>query len=190
MKTHPYAQLLGGLCAIALASCASSPQTTRVPVSASLRPDNTNAGRVYQAVNQYRLGKGRSQLQRHAGLDRLAQQHCEYLRQNRGKFSLSGKNVSHFGFEGRVLYAREQFSMGSISENVAATSRSSNNPAPVLLELWKNSNSHNKNMLESWTHTGVAVVVDSDGMVFSTQLFATQSAGQSQLALRERFNRF
>jgi uncharacterized protein YkwD len=189
MKTHPYTQILGVLCAAVFTSCATPPATTRVPVSASMRTDNPAASRVHEQVNAYRQSKGRSALQRHAGLDRLAQQHCEYLRKNRGTFSLSGKNVSHYGFEGRALYARESFSMNSVSENVAATSRSSANPAPVLLELWKNSKSHHQNMLESWTHTGVGVVVDSDGMVFSTQLFATMAL-PSQMALRERFNRF
>jgi hypothetical protein len=43
-------------------------------------------------------------------------------------------------------------------------------------------------MTESWTHSGVGVVVDSDGMVFATQIFATKN--QSQLAMRERMNNF
>ena len=188
MKTHPYTQLLGVLCVAALASCANPPATTRVPVSASMRSDNSASGRVYQEVNNYRQSNGRNALQRHPGLDRLAQQHCEYLRKHRGTFSLSGKNVSHFGFEGRALYARESFSMNSVSENVAAAYQPGASAPEVLLQLWRNSTDHHTNMLENWTHSGIGVVVDSDGMVFATQIFATKS--YSQMALRERMNSF
>lgn len=176
------------LCAAALASCATPPETQKIQVSATLRPDNSVSGRVLQEVNAYRASNGCSQLQRHSGLDRLAQEHCEYLRQHRGSFSLSGRNVSHFGFEGRTLAARELYQMDGVSENVAAANYPGQSPAPVLVGLWKDSKDHNKNMLDDWTHTGVGVVIDSDGMVFSTQLFST--VRQSQLAMREKFNSF
>ena len=45
----------------------------------------------------------------------------------------------------------------------------------MLIELWKDSKDHHKNMLDDWTHTGIGVVVDSDGMVFATQIFSTVS---------------
>jgi uncharacterized protein YkwD len=70
---------------------------------------------------------------------------------------------------------------------VAATS-SGKNLAPGIVNLWAGSKNHEFNMRQSWTHTGVATVTDSDGMVFATQLFATVSS--SKLATRERFNRF
>lgn len=188
MKTYPYMKVIAVACVGALASCATPPKTTRMPVSASLRPDSSLSGQVLQEVNSYRRSHGAADLQRHAGLDRLAQEHCEYLRQNRGKFGLYGKNVSHFGFEGRALLARERYHMESVSENVAAANYPGKKPAPVLLKLWSESKDHEYNMRGAWTQTGVGVVVDSDGMVFSTQLFATVS--HSQLATRERFNRF
>jgi hypothetical protein len=43
-------------------------------------------------------------------------------------------------------------------------------------------------MLDDWTHSGIGVVVDSDGTVFATQLFATRS--YSQMAFREKMNSF
>jgi hypothetical protein len=43
-------------------------------------------------------------------------------------------------------------------------------------------------MLDDWTQTGIGVVVDSDGMVFATEIFSTVS--NSQMSVRERFNRF
>ena len=188
MKTQPATRLLAVLSAATLASCANRPEPTKVQVSATLRPASSVSGQVLQEVNSYRTSKGQNPLQRHSGLDRLAQEHCEYLRQHRGTFELSGKNVSHYGFEGRTLAARQLYNMENVSENVAAANHPGKNPVPVLVGLWKGSKGHHKNMLEDWTHTGVGVVVDRDGMVFSTQLFSTVS--YSQMATRERFNRF
>ena len=188
MKTSPSTRILTVICAAALASCANPPEPVRMPVSASVRPGASITSRLYQEINSYRRSRGRSELQRHAGLDQLAQSHCEYLRKHRGSFSLSGKNVSHIGFEGRTLIARERYQMANISENVAASSKVPGSTTRRLIDLWIGSKSHHKNMLDDWTHTGVGVVVDSDGMVFATQLFTT--VNPSQLSTRERFNRF
>ncbi len=188
MKTYPNLKVIAVACIGALASCATTPETTRMPVSASLHPDSSLSGRILTEVNAYRRSCGASELQRHAGLDQLAQQHCEYLRQHRGQFTIYGKNVSHFGFEGRALLARERFQMMSVSENVAAAQNPGSNPAPALVDLWVNSKDHEYNMRSDWTHTGIGVVKDSDGTVFATQLFSTVS--YSQLATRDRFSRF
>lgn len=168
-----------------------------MPVSASIRPespalnenrnDRSLAGRLFAEINSYRLSQGEGELERHAGLDRLAREHCEYLRQNRGTFSLYGRNVSHYGFEGRAIVAREHYQMASVAENVAATNQPGNS-AHNLLALWKNSKDHHKNMTDDWTCSGIGVVVDSDGMVFATQLFATRN--YSHLAMRERLTSF
>lgn len=173
-------------CSGALASCATQPKTTRVPMSASLHPDTSLTGQVCKEVNSYRLDHGASELQRHPGLDRLAQEHCEYLRQHRGSFGIYGKNVSHFGFEGRAGIIRERFQMQSSSENVAAANPVGKRAAPLLVKLWSESKGHDYNMRASWTYTGIGVVVDNDGMVFSTQIFATETP-YSQLASRDLF---
>lgn len=188
MKTCLFIQLLAMVGVGGLASCAEPPKPIKVPVVANLQPNTSPSGQVFQAVNAYRRSQGAAELQRHPGLDRLAQQHCEYLRQHRGTFVLNGKNVSHIGFEGRALYAREVYHMENISENVASANHTGTNPAPVLLTLWKNSKDHQKTMVDAWTHSGIGVVVDADGMVFADQLFATVSS--SQVAARNRFNRF
>jgi uncharacterized protein YkwD len=167
------AHLLAMVCASAMAACANKHESAKVGISAPVRPDTSLSGQVFAAVNAYRGSQGAKELQRHAGLDRLALQHCQYLRQHRGTFLLSGKNVSHFGFESRVLFARERYQMTAMSENVAASSQAGSHPAPVLVRLWAGSKGHRKNMLGDWTDTGIGVVVDSDGTVFATELFAT-----------------
>lgn len=139
-------------------------------------------------VNSYRRSLGASDLQRHPGLDRLAQEHCEYLRQHKGTSGLYEKNASHFGFEDRVLLVRERYQMRSVSENVAAATHPGDNPAPVLVRLWAESKNHEYNMRSEWTHTGIGVVKDSDGTVFATQLFSTVK--NSHLTTRDRFNSF
>jgi len=187
MKT-PYHPLLGLFCAIALASCADNSHPVNTPVSGSVRPDNSAAGNLFQEVNAYRRSKGVKELQRHSGLDRLAQDHCEYLRQHRGTFSLAGGNISHMGSDGRSAVARERYNMSNVGENVAAANHAGGSPVQSLMSLFKTSAQQNKNLLDKWTHTGVGVVVDSDGTVFATQLFATQN--YSQLSSRDRFSRF
>jgi uncharacterized protein YkwD len=196
MNTPLSTRWFGLLCAAALSSCANQSDSARIPVSATLnaeiipvsRSGHTLTDRIFDEVNSYRRSQGLKEVQRHAGLDRLAQSHSEYLRQNRGKFSLHGKNVSHYGFEGRAMDARQNLGMLSVSENVAAANYPGQSAPGVLLELWRNSRDHHHNMTEKWTHSGIGVVVDSDGMVFATQLFATRN--HSQLAMRERMNSF
>jgi len=188
MKTHPGTCFVGLLCAAALASCAGPPESTRLPVAANLSPDTSLNGRVFDEVNSYRRSRGLNPLQRHAGLDRLAQRHSEYLRQHRGTFSLHGRNVSHHGFDGRALLARQNFQMMNVSENVASAYSPGTGTPAALVSLWRGSRDHHKNMTDKWTHSGIGVVVDSDGTVFATQLFATRN--YSQMAMRERMNQF
>jgi uncharacterized protein YkwD len=188
MKTNTSLKVIVVACVGALASCATQPVTTKMPVSATLRPDSSLSGQVFQEVNSYRRSHGASELQRHAGLDRLAQEHCEYLRSHRGQFGLYGKNDSHVGFEARTLVARERYQMQNVSENVAAANHPGKSAAPVLVKLWSESKDHEFNMRQDWTHTGVGVVVDSDGTVFSTQIFAT--VANFQMTTRNRFNSF
>jgi uncharacterized protein YkwD len=134
------------------------------------------------------MAKGRNALPRHAGLDRLAHQHCVFLSQNRGKFGLYGKTVSHYGFEGRAVIAREKFHMANVSENVAATSSGGKGSAPAFVRLWTNSKDHEHNMRDKWDYTGVGTVTLADGTTIATQLFATYNP--SHLTLTERFREF
>ncbi len=181
---NPNIRFMTLVCIACLASCASPPaEPARMPISPSSGTDNSLSSRLFRDVNAYRRSQGGRDLQRHSGLDKLAQGHSEYLLKNRGSFSLNGKNVSHFGFEGRYLTARERFQMSSVSENVVASSSPQH-----LLQLWKTSKDHHKNMLDDWTHSGIGVAVDSDGMIFATQLFSTQNS--SQRSMQERFNHF
>ncbi len=196
MKTSHITRSCGLLCAAILSSCAPPADTSQTQVSSganaqsspSRNGDKSIKSEIFNQVNAYRRSKGVKDVQRHAGLDRLAQEHCEYLRQNRGSFSIYGKNVSHYGFEGRAVAAREHYQMPNSSENVAAAYNPGSNAAPAVIALWKESNDHHKNMLDTWSHGGVGVVVDSDGTVFATQMFG--AASNSQMRLRDKMNSY
>lgn len=179
---NPKIGLMTLLCIAGLASCASPPtEPASTPTAASPGTDNSISSRLFRDINAYRRSQGGRDLQRHSGLDKLAQGHSEYLLKHRGSFSLNGKNVSHFGSEGRFFVARERFKMSSLSENVAASPNSQH-----ILQLWKASKDHHKNMLDDWTYSGIGVAVDKDGMIFATQLFSTQNS--SQRSIQQRFN--
>jgi uncharacterized protein YkwD len=171
MKSKLKAKLLIAALCGAVFSC-SSPQATvsAVPATPSSRSGSSLSDQVFAEVNSYRVSKGKRPLDRHAGLDRLAQQHCNYLAKNGAKFSLHGKYVSHIGFEGRSLAAKQAYKITTIGENVVA---SSNHSPKHLVELWAGSRTHEQNMRSDWSCTGVATAVNTEGMLVSTQIFGS-----------------
>jgi uncharacterized protein YkwD len=171
MKSKLKAKLLIAALCGAVFSC-SSPQATvsPVPVSTSFSSGSSLSDQVFAEVNSYRASKGKATLRRHAGLDRLAQQHCDYLAKNGEKFSLYGKYVSHFGFEGRSMTAQQVYKIETIGENVVA---SSNHSPKHLVKLWAGSRTHEQNMRSDWSCTGVATAVNTEGMLVSTQIFGS-----------------
>lgn len=163
-----------GVCiATLLASCATRPpRIIKAPV---VTAGNSSLSRkLFQEVNTYRGSHGSPDIQRNATLDRLAQEHCEYLRRNRGTFSVHGKNVSHFGSETRSSIAIGNLQMLDYGENVASTTSygSDARTARALVILWQQSHGHEPVMRNpAWTDTGIGAVVDADGTVFATQVF-------------------
>lgn len=174
--------------AVSLGASASAVEPVLEPVVTVAISSGNVADGIHAKVNAYRKSIGKPALQRHAGLDKLARQHSEFMRRNRGKFSLSSTgNISHFGFEGRTLAARRGLGMSDISENIG-TCGGAGNAAGTLVEAWKKSRGHNLNLKGSWTQTGIGVVVDSDGTVFATQIFGI--GGNSHMGMTERLRSF
>ena len=174
-----------------LAPCAPAldhGSTTTLPVATAATGHDRLAGNIHAQVNAYRQSLGKPGLKRNAGLDRLAQQHSEFMRRNRGKFGKGGKgNITHFGFEERSLMAQRGMGMSDVGENVGTCSRTGR-PADVLVEAWKKSKGHQMNLKGGWTQTGIGVVVDADGTVFATQLFG--NADRSHMTLVNRMRSF
>lgn len=179
----------GGLAvSMLLASCGPQLTTTTVPMSSQpvSKGDGTLEGSIHAQVNSFRSSVGRKEVRRHAGLDKMAQQHSDYMRASRGKSS--GGSLTHFGFEERALKAQRMMSMGEVAENIATCSRQGNNAVPVLVNAWKNSTGHMKNMKGQWDVTGIGVSVDSDGTVFATQIFANED--NSHMTMSHRMRQF
>jgi uncharacterized protein YkwD len=190
MKTIP-SQLLGAAAgAMLLASCGPKLDSTTVLMSTGpvTKSDGSIAGNIHAQVNSYRQAKGEAALSRHAGLDRMAQQHSEFMRRNRGKFGGASGNLTHYGFEERALSAQRTMSMSNVAENVATCSGNFGSAANTLFGAWKGSSSHEKNIRGDWNATGIGVVVDDDGTVFATQLFGSQS--HSHMAMSDRMRQF
>ncbi len=172
---------------LGLMSCVAP---TKIKVSANSQ-DRLVASQIFDQVNTYRKSKGSGPLLGHPALNRMAEQHSEYMRGNRGKFNLNGKNVSHIGSEGRAVEAMRMHHFISFSENVAAAPKASSvsQSAANLVTLWIHSPDHEAAMRNpDYTHTGVGIVTDADGTIFATQLFGTLT--DSPMNDRMRFNGF
>src|SRR5690348_2947039 len=142
MKNTPSRLVVAAAGAMLFASCGPQLNTTTVPMStasAAVKSDGSLAGTIYAQVNSYRASKGKSQLPRHAGLDKMAREHSEYMLRN------SKSGISHYGFEERALKAQRLMSMGEVSENVATCRGQGGNAASVLVEAWKKSSGHEMN---------------------------------------------
>lgn len=189
MKNQLFFQsvILGLIATTTLVSCTHT-GTRTAPVAAA-SPNARLADSVTGSVNSYRLSHGAAELKRHAGLDLLARNHCEFMRTNRGKFEPNETSGTHTGFDGRAYAARRHYYFTNSSENVAAVSKGASDArsAAKLLALWKDSPQAEMTMgNKDWTHTGIGTVTDSDGTVFATQIFGTENLFHS--ARRERFN--
>lgn len=177
-----------------LASCSSSLDTTRVPMSstagapaASARSAGNVTDQLAQKLNQHRASIGRDPLPRHPGLDKMAREHCAFMARNRGKFSVHSKNISHYGFEQRAMMAQRAYGMGACAENVAGGFMQGD-IATQLTEAWVASSKHSNNLKQKWHATGIAVYVASDGFVYATQIFAMK--GESRMAFYDNLRRF
>jgi uncharacterized protein YkwD len=180
---------MAGVATLLLASC--GPQLTQPAPSVSTQVSRGNgslAGSIHAQVNSHRGSIGKPAVRRHAGLDRIAQQHSEFMRLNRGKFQGGSSNLSHYGFEERAMAAQHYLGMSSVAENIATCSGGFNSPATTLVEAWKKSSGHAKNLKGQWDVTGIGVVVDADGTVFATQIFATEN--HSHMAMVDRMKQF
>lgn len=174
--------------ALLLSSCGSDLSVERVAMAQSGGDTSSQTvDALHQTINSHRRSIGKAALTRHSGLDQLAYQHCKFMANNRGKFTLGSQNISHYGFEERALMAKRAYRLESLSENVAGGKISGDIPA-TLLTSWNNSSKHRYNLSQDWDATGLGVYVADDGMVYATQLFAIRN--RSHMALTDRMTSF
>jgi uncharacterized protein YkwD len=118
--------------------------------------DESVAADIYLLTNEERQKEGLSPLIIDLELERLAQEHAEYMWET--------GECTHYGFS---LRAEQVFNMGysNVSENVAYNER---RVASSFIRAWMNSTGHRMNILDNGiTHIGVGVCGD-----YAVQLFA------------------
>jgi uncharacterized protein YkwD len=178
---------------VLVASCSPPTRSVRVPMSSAPPPataaDGSLAGSIHAQVNAYRRSFGKPALQRHAGLDRMAREHAESMRRNRGQSGRAAAGrISHDGFEERSLEARRLMGLSDVGENVGTCRGSRSGAAGTLVTAWTGSAGHRMNLKGAWSRTGIGAVVDADGTVFAVQIFGTDD--RSHLTLSNRMRAF
>jgi uncharacterized protein YkwD len=91
-------------------------------------------------------------------------------REHSAEMARSGKTISHRGFSQRLEDIRKKIPYRAAAENVAAAA-GYEDPARSVVEGWKKSPEHRKNMLGNFSLTGIGVAQSNDGTYFFTQIF-------------------
>lgn len=121
---------------------------------------------TWEATNREREERGLSALAWNDGLAAVARAHSRDMAR-RGYFghdSPEGRGPSDRAREARIEYRR-------LAENVASNLHMEA-PVATAVKGWIESPSHRKNLLNPvFTHTGIGVAVDDDGLVIFTQMF-------------------
>ncbi len=117
---------------------------------------------VVAKTNQFRKENGLGALQSNEFLNELAQKHSEAMAKGRSSFG-------HEGFERRNAQATAKLkNISTFAENVAYGATT----ATQVVNNWKNSPGHRKNMLgKSYKFIGVGIAKSPNGQLFYTQLF-------------------
>ncbi len=130
----------------------------------SFAPDN-NAGIVQDVLsqtNQFRKSKGLPGLIMRNELNAIAQKHSSDMARGRVGFG-------HGGFAKRNAMAGKKIKpMANFAENVAYGATS----GKEVVNMWKNSSGHRRNMLGRYKYIGIGLAKDRKGRIFYTQVFA------------------
>lgn len=148
---------------VLLASCTPHTELNLPPVSGS---ENEQ---IQQSINYYRNAFGKTSLEPHKELSRIALQHSRNMADSHRPNAFT---LSHQGFGKRAAEAHS-IGMLAVSENIAVAKGMGQQNISSIVENWIDSRSHRKNLLGDYTHTGVAVAHAADGSVYATQLFGT-----------------
>ncbi|MEQ1603796.1 MAG: CAP domain-containing protein [Pyrinomonadaceae bacterium] len=122
---------------------------------------------AFNQINQKRLEMGLAPLVWSDELAAVARLHS----QNMAEF----KFFSHRGLDNKLVSDRaDQLKIGrwrSIGENIAFN-RGFQNPVGKAVELWLDSPTHRRNMLDpNWKESAIGVAKAADGAVYFTQVF-------------------
>jgi uncharacterized protein YkwD len=130
---------------------------------ASFVPDtNGLVNDVLSQTNQFRKSKGLPALQMKEDLNEIARKHSENMARGRVGFG-------HGGFNQREKEAKKKIDgMHAFAENVAYGA----NTGKEVVNMWKNSSGHRRNMLGRYKYIGIGTAKDKRGRIYYTQVFA------------------
>lgn len=117
---------------------------------------------VLSYTNKFRKQKGKPALEMNAKLNELAGKHSADMASGRVAFG-------HAGFAARQeAAARDIKGISAFAENVAYGATS----GKEVVEGWKKSSGHRRNMLGDYKYIGIGIARDKKGIVYYTQVFA------------------
>jgi uncharacterized protein YkwD len=119
--------------------------------------------RVHRQVSEFRRDHGLEPLTLERSISAEAREHS-------AEMARSGKTISHRGFNQRLEDIRKKIPYRAAAENVAAAA-GHEDPARTVVEGWKKSPEHRKNMLGDFSLTGIGVAQSNNGTYFFTQIF-------------------
>lgn len=117
------------------------------------------AEEILNIVNTHRQNIGQAPLVSNDLATQLAVEHTEYM--------ISINDINHDNFDQRANKLSDAENATSMGENVAVRYST----ATAVVQGWLDSDGHRKNIEGNYTHTGIAVVKDSEGIRYFTQIF-------------------
>jgi uncharacterized protein YkwD len=116
---------------------------------------------VLKYTNQFRKSKHLPSLEMREDLNAIAQKHSEYMAKGERKFGHDGFNQR----EAEVQKIIQPFS--EMAENVAYGATT----GKEVVEMWKDSPGHRKNMLGNYKYMGIGTDSDGHGTIYFTAIF-------------------
>lgn len=119
------------------------------------------ANDVLKQTNKFRRSKGLPELIMNEDLNAIAQKHSENMAKGRVSFG-------HGGFSRRNAEAKRRVkTIHSFAENVAFGASTGKD----VVNMWKSSTGHRKNMLGRYKYIGIGVAKSRRGQIYYTQVF-------------------
>ncbi|MEO5563486.1 MAG: CAP domain-containing protein [Chitinophagaceae bacterium] len=116
---------------------------------------------VLTYTNKFRKSRGLPALEMRGDLNTIAQKHTKNMATGKTRFG-------HDGFDNREAQARKLLTGSShFAENVAYGSTTGKD----VVEGWKKSSGHRRNLLGSYKYIGIGVATNRKGIIYYTQIF-------------------
>lgn len=165
MKVRFFRPLSIILLLVTFASCSkeSVDQTTPTPSTNYVVNNNYTYSeielQVADLINQYRVSKGLSPLEKINHISNVSEGHDEYM--------ISINTLTHALFAQREENLRATLGAVAVGENIAYNYST----AQSVVAAWINSPAHKANMEGNYTHFGISVRTTPEGKMYFTNMF-------------------